>query len=122
MILYPLLFRYTFPLNASDHDMDTRISEKQKELAHLCRRFHVRRMELFGSAVQEDKIGNVGDFDFLVEFEDLPPKEYANAYFGLREALETMLDHPVDVVVPSAIKNPYFLRGIEATRTLLYAA
>ena len=60
------------------------------------------------------------DLDFVVEFEPLPPGVYANTYFGLLEALQQLFDRPVDLVVESAIKNPYFLEAVEATRTLLY--
>jgi hypothetical protein len=57
-----------------------------------------------------------------VEFGPLPLGGYADAYFGLLESLEELFGRPVDLVVPSAIRNPYFLKAIEGTRTLLYAA
>ena len=38
------------------------------------------------------------------------------------ESLEKLFGRPADLVVPSAVRNPYFLRSIESTRTLLYAA
>jgi len=47
---------------------------------------------------------------------------YADSYFGLLEALEQLFNRPVDLVVASAIKNPYFRESIERTRVLLYAA
>ena len=62
------------------------------------------------------------DFDFLVEFDELPPGSYATAFFGLLEDLEQLLERPVDLVVPSAIRNPYFRESGEASRALLYAA
>lgn len=46
----------------------------------------------------------------------------ANSDFGLPDALTALFDKPVDLVAISAVKNPFFLRGIEPTRTLLYAA
>ena len=46
----------------------------------------------------------------------------ADRYFGLLEALEALFGRPVDLVMTAAIKNPYFLQGIEPSRTLLYAA
>jgi predicted nucleotidyltransferase len=62
------------------------------------------------------------DFDFSVQFGPLGPGAYADAYFGLREALEELCGRPVDLVVASAVKNPYFQRAVDATKTLLYAA
>lgn len=62
------------------------------------------------------------DVDFLVEFEALPVGTYADAYFGLLESLETLLERPVDLVVATAITNPYFRQAVDRTRTLVYAA
>jgi predicted nucleotidyltransferase len=62
------------------------------------------------------------DLDFLVEFEPLESGVYADAYFGLLESLEALFARPVDLVVASSIKNPYFRQGVERTKVLLYAA
>ncbi|MCI0452367.1 MAG: nucleotidyltransferase domain-containing protein [Candidatus Latescibacteria bacterium] len=102
--------------------MSPEIRQRKAEIEHLCRRFHVRRLDLFGSAVSESGRTAQSDFDFLVEFESLPAGAYADAYFGLLEALEKLLGRPVDLVVGSAIKNPYFRQAIEPTRVPLYAA
>jgi len=37
-------------------------------------------------------------------------------------SLEQLLGRPVDLVVASAIKNPYFRQSVEQTKALLYAA
>jgi len=47
---------------------------------------------------------------------------HADWYFGLLEALEALFECRVDLVVASAITNPYLLEPIERTRTVLYAA
>jgi predicted nucleotidyltransferase len=88
----------------------------------LCHRYKVRRLELFGSAASGQTRPGTSDLDFLVEFEDLAPGTYADTYFGLLEALEQLFERSVDLVVASAIKNPYFRESIERTKTLLYAA
>ncbi len=95
---------------------------RQKELTNLCHRYHVRRLELFGSAAAGDFAPATSDLDFLVEFEELDPPAYADAYFGLQESLSALYQRPVDLVIPAAIHNPYFLRSIERNRALLYAA
>ena len=94
----------------------------EAELERLCRRYGVRRLELFGSAVSGRYRHGESDLDFLVEFDDLPSGAYADAYFGLLEALEDLFGRPVDLVVASAVKNPYFKESIEANKALLYAA
>lgn len=98
------------------------IEARHEELKSLCRRFHVRRLELFGSAAGSAFNPNASDLDFLVEFEDLDPPAYADAYFDLQESLSALYQRPVDLVVPAAVHNPYFLRSIEQSRALLYAA
>jgi len=98
------------------------IAERQSELEALCRQFHVRRLELFGSALGGVFDTRHSDLDFLVEFALLPPGDYATAFFGFKEAIEQLFSRPVDLVVLSAIRNPYFLRNIEQSKALLYAA
>ena len=102
--------------------MDPRVSEQKPELAGLCRRFHVRRLELFGSAANGSFDPQRSDLDFLVEFETLSHGEYAAAFFALKEALEQLFGRSVDLVVPSAIRNPYFRQSVEQSKALLYAA
>jgi predicted nucleotidyltransferase len=94
----------------------------QEELERLCRRYHVQRLDLFGSAAAGTYRPGKSDLDFLVEFEPLPPGAYADTYFGLLEALVELFKHRVDLVVASAIRNPYFRESVERTRSLLYAA
>lgn len=90
-------------------------------LATLCRRHRVRRLAVFGSTARgEAKAGS--DYDFLVEFETLPPGGYTTAFFGLQEDLRALLGAPVELVVERAIRNPYFRQSVQAQRQELYAA
>lgn len=102
--------------------MNAAIAAHQAELANLCRQFHVRRLDLFGSALGTAFDPSRSDLDFLVEFDSLPTSSYAAAYFDLKEALEKLFERPVDLVVGSAIRNPYFLESVERSKALLYAA
>jgi predicted nucleotidyltransferase len=102
--------------------MNPEIVLRKNQIGELCRRFHVRRLELFGSAAVGRDIPGKSDIDFLVEFDTLPPSEYSSAYFGLLEALEDLFKRQVDLVVASTIENPYLLKSIEQTKELLYAA
>jgi uncharacterized protein len=94
----------------------------QAALEELCSRYKVRRLELFGSAaVGRDRPGE-SDLDFLVEFDPLPSGRYADTYFGLLENLQQLFGRPVDLVVASAIRNPYFRDSVERTKTLIYGS
>lgn len=98
------------------------IASRRAALTELCQEFHVRRLELFGSAVRGTFQPERSDLDFLVEFESMQPGAYAAAFLGFKQALEKLFGVPVDLVVPSAVRNPYFRQSVESSKALLYAA
>jgi len=102
--------------------MNRLIEEKRQQLERICRQRHVRRIDLFGSATGSGFDPAESDFDFLVAFQDLGIDQYADAYFGLFEDLEAVFQRPVDLVVDSAIQNPYFRQAVDSTRTPIYEA
>lgn len=102
--------------------MIEQVERHRASLEALCRRFGVRRLELFGSAVAGGFQTETSDLDFLVDFEPPAGPGYADRYFGLLESLEGLFGQPVDLVVASAIKNPYFRDMVEKTKELIYAA
>jgi predicted nucleotidyltransferase len=61
------------------------------------------------------------DLDFVVEFDELPSVELANAFFELKDGLETLFQRPVDLVVERAIRNPYFKASVERDRQPVHA-
>lgn len=65
--------------------MIERIIERRAEVAELCRRYKVRRLALFGSALREDFDPERRDLDFLVEFEALVVGQYLTTYMGFEE-------------------------------------
>jgi predicted nucleotidyltransferase len=83
---------------------------------------YVRQIDLFGSATGADFDPEHSDLDFLVTFKALAPGQHADAYFGLLEDLEALFERRVDLVVATAIKNPYFRQAVESSKTLVYAA
>ncbi len=97
------------------------IEERSAALEELCRRYPVARLDLFGSAAVGGH-SEASDIDFIVEFQPGAFDAYADVYFGLLEDLERLFGCFVDLVVHSAIKNPYFLQSVEQTRTPVYEA
>ncbi len=98
------------------------VEERADELERLCLIYGVRWLDLFGSASTGLYNSDESDLDFLVEFQPAALNAYADAYFGLLEALVRLFERPVDLIVESAIKNPYFLQSVEQTRTPIYEA
>jgi predicted nucleotidyltransferase len=97
------------------------IQNLRSQIDALCHRHHVRRLELFGSAAA-GTVKPDSDVDLLVEFAPMAGGDYAEHFFGFKEELEALLRRPVDLVVLRAVRNPFFLEGISASRELLYAA
>jgi uncharacterized protein len=81
-------------------------------LAVICRRFGVRRLQLFGSAASQAETAD-SDVDLLVEF---VPGEAPGAFalVDLQDALSDLFGgRPVDLAFPSILNNPYRRRAIE---------
>lgn len=98
------------------------IGHRRTEVEELCRRYRVRTLEVFGSAADGTWNPQHSDLDFLVDFLPLEKGELAPDYFGLLHALEDLFDRKIDLVMPRAIRNPYFLRGVNQSRRVIYAA
>ena len=101
--------------------MNTVIDKYREQVAILCQRTGARQLDAFGSAVRDDFDAETSDLDFLVDFDPLPPAQYADAYFTLKEGLEALFDRSVDLVTLSSLVNPYFRDRIAAERRTIYA-
>lgn len=98
------------------------IEQHRSDIAQLCRRHGVRRLDLFGSAATADFDVERSDLDFLVDFLESRPQGAADRYFGLLDGLQEMLGRPVDLVMRNAIHNPYFRKAADSQRLNIYAA
>lgn len=98
------------------------VADKLPQIEALCRRLGLRRLDLFGSAVEGTFDAASSDVDVLAEFAGGPGFDYFDNYFALKEGLEDILDRPVDVVTATSVRNPYFRERVMQTREPLYAA
>ena len=98
------------------------IEQNQPDIADICRRYHIRRLEVFGSAARGKDFDTArSDADFLVEFS---PGAHAglSEFFGAKAELEALLGRGVDLVESAAVHNPYVLADINRCREVVYAA
>lgn len=102
--------------------MHSSLEKKLPELSAICRRHAVARLSVFGSATHDSFDSHTSDYDFVVEFLPLPAGMRANSYFELLEDLQELLQRPVDLIVSSAISNPFFEESVKASEQQLYAA
>jgi uncharacterized protein len=98
------------------------ITSRREEIADLCRKHHVRRLAVFGSAVRDDFDPARSDVDVLVEFDDIPVMEYSDNKHDLHDELERYFGRKVDLLTWTSIQNQYLLREVERSHELLYAA
>ena len=99
------------------------ISRHSEEIADICRRYGVRKLEVFGSAARGwDFDEGTSDADFLVEFEARSNLSALKQYFDLREAVSKAIGRPVDLIEPGAVRNPYFRRHLDEGREPVYGS
>jgi uncharacterized protein len=82
----------------------------------------VKQLGVFGSATDGTWDAAHSDLDFLVEFLPEAAERSFGGYFDLRDELQQLFGRKVDLVMPGAIRNPYFLRAVNQQRQVLYAA
>lgn len=87
----------------------------------LCREFGVRTLHAFGSVLRPDFHPD-SDIDLLVEFDESSAMNAFQKFFGFKEAMERLLDRPVDLITLKSLANPYFKKELEESSQALYAA
>ncbi len=88
------------------------------DLADLCRRWGIRRLAVFGSALRDD-FHDGSDLDLLVEFE--PNQTPGLRFFRLQEDLADLLGRTVDLNTPACL-SPRFRDDVVALSEELYVA
>ena len=88
----------------------------QHKIADFCRRHHIRRLAVFGSALREDFRPD-SDVDVLVEFD--PEHTPGLAFFGMEHELSELLGRKVDLNTPQFL-SPYFRDKVLAEAEVQY--
>lgn len=98
--------------------MPARIQIDQEKIAEFCRRHHIRRLALFGSALREDFTAE-SDVDVLVEF--APGHVPGLAFFRIQRELSELLGRRVDLNTEGWL-SPFFRDEALAEAEVQYAA
>jgi hypothetical protein len=95
-----------------------RIKLPQAEIGDLCRRHHIRKLAIFGSALRDD-FSPESDVDVLVEFEagHVP----GLAFFTIERELSEIFGRKVDLNTPNFISR-HFRDQVLAEAETCYAA
>jgi len=91
-----------------------------QEINNLCLQNKVKTLYVFGS-VLTDQFSEKSDIDLVVDIDSNDPFDYADSYFNLKFALQDLLKRPIDLLENKAIKNPFFLRNLDSSKSLIYA-
>lgn len=86
------------------------------EIPDFCRRHHIRRLALYGSALRPD-FRSDSDIDMLVEFE--PERTPGLAFFSMQDELSRLLGRTVDLNTPHGLSK-YFRDEVLREAQVLY--
>jgi predicted nucleotidyltransferase len=102
--------------------MHPAIDRHRPGISAICRRYRIRRLDVFGSAARADDFDPAtSDADFLVEFEpDAHPD--LDTLFRAKAELEALLGRTVDLVEAGSVRNPYVLASIDRHRQPIHRA
>src|SRR5438045_1377499 len=94
----PPASRYRSEQERTDHAVGLGlINERRRQLNTLCRRYAVRRLALFGSALRDDFDPATSDLDLTVDFGKPRGRSPERQYFDFKAALEALFGRPVDL-------------------------
>jgi uncharacterized protein len=99
------------------------VAERLTGIRELARGYGVRRLEVFGSACTRAWDPERSDVDFLVEYPpgyDFGP--VVERFLALEADLAALLGRKVELVMTTALRNPYFIQEAAKTRTVVYDA
>ncbi len=100
--------------------MNHRVHLDRDALAAFCRKWRIRELSLFGSALRDD-FRSDSDLDFLVSFEPDMPWDLWDLV-TMRDELIAITGREVDLVDKEALRNPYRRRAILSNREVIHVA
>lgn len=100
--------------------MNQILSKNIKLINKYCEKYNVEQLYAFGS-VCTPVFNDKSDIDLLIDFQkNISIEKYTNNYFILRELFEKIFKRPIDLLTVNMLENPYFIKVMEKTKTLLY--
>jgi len=100
--------------------MTIKINIPRDRIADFCRRWQVKELAIFGSALG-DNFGPDSDVDILVVFREDAMWTVFD-HIKAEEELKDILGRKVDLVEKSAIRNPFRRHHILTNNEVVYAA
>lgn len=95
------------------------IEKNRKNLIEYCQKYDVDKLYAFGSICTDD-FTDKSDIDLLVSFKDISIEKYTDNYFLLHELFEKLFKRPIDLVTERSLSNPFFIKVLNKTKTVIY--
>ncbi len=100
--------------------MQAILKNNLEELTRILKSHRITKAYAFGSVCTDD-FNDESDVDLIIKMEEgIDPIEYGEHYFKAMYELQKLLNREVDLVAEETIVNPYFIKVIEKTKTLIY--
>ena len=90
----------------------------KQAISDFCRRYHIRRMAVFGSALRTD-FSPASDVDLLVEFD--PAHVPGFGFVSIQDELSALIGRNVDLSTPGFL-SPFIRDRVARTAHNLYVA
>ena len=99
--------------------MNNIITKNISKIKAVCDKQNIKSLFAFGS-VCTDKFNDQSDVDLLVTFKPMDFGDYVDNYFQTADLFEKIFHRRVDLVTEESLANPYFIKTVNKTKTLLY--
>jgi len=97
---------------------NSQLNIPKEEIKRFCRKYHIRRLSLFGSALRDD-FTDESDLDILVEFQTGHVVGFLRMA-GIEMELSTILKRKVDLRTPAELSR-YFRQEVLDSAEVQYA-
>ena len=86
----------------------------------ILKKHKIKNAYAFGSVLSE-KFNDDSDIDLLINFLDYSnPLKVGQSIWDLEDELEILTSRKIDLLTERSLKNPYFIKELDATKQLIY--
>lgn len=96
------------------------LKDNIQQLVEICRKHHVSKLFVFGSAITKKFNLESSDIDLMVKLLPMSPEEKGEHLLDLWDELEDLFQRKVDLLTDQPIKNPFLKKNVEKTKLLIY--
>ncbi len=97
------------------------IADNLEAIRDLCRRYGIRKLDLFGSAATGAFNPETSDLDFIVDLGGYEPG-VSRRFNRFATALEDLFGHKADLIADEEIENPFFRESVRQQMVNVYGA